>query len=229
MCPRQIRYPVVVPLDRHLLSRSRRLSSRHRALSNPRRRGRPRRTRRRHRALGGLSLRSSRMSPRQCQQVALGNLCQRRQRLASTFPCAILNWLNRCPLGYRRQSTGRRWNQHQLLRNPRSRRRRSRLRHPLLRLRTCPRVLRPGSCRRRVAEGGTGPVTVRLRVVVFMRHPRTRVTHTGLAMGALRTVAQAVCHPMETVRIRPAMEVCLAVSVRIQCIPTSRRVTDGTV
>ena len=72
MCPRRIRYPVVVPSGRQLLSRSRRRLSRHRVLSNPRRRAPPHHTRRRHRALDGLSLRSSRTSRRQCSKWPSG-------------------------------------------------------------------------------------------------------------------------------------------------------------
>ena len=107
MCPRRIRYPVVVPAGRQLLSRSRRRLSRHRVLSNPRRRAPPHHTRRRHRALDGLSLRSSRMSPRQCQQVALGNRRRCPQPLACTCLRPTLKSLNRYLLG-RGQSTGRR-------------------------------------------------------------------------------------------------------------------------
>jgi hypothetical protein len=212
MCPRRIRCPVVVPLGRQFPSRSRRRLNRHRALSTPRRRGRPRRTRRRHRAPDGLSLRSSRMNPRERQQVALGNRCRCPQLLANT-------------------------NQPQPLCSHRRRRRLSPLRHPPRWHPTCPRVPLRRSCQRQVVEAGTDLVTVVLRVARMSHHP-TRAARAGLATGALRTVAQAVCHPMEvlrkrrpmeTVRIRPAMEVRQVVSVRIQCIPTGPRATDGTV
>ena len=101
---------------------------------------------------------------------------------------------------------------------------------------TCPRVPLRRSCQRQVVEAGTDLVTAGLWVAVRIRLHRTRVGRTGLATGALVMVAQAGCpltkvcpkrRLMETVRIRPAMEVRQAVGIRIPYIPTSPLAMDG--